>query len=95
MNNSIARIDHIYRYKKSNKHTLLKTIITIVIFLTVYILASTSDYNTLARSQAIILHQDMSDQEVNALYEQDKRGEITLSDYQIRYLQAIDESNNL
>lgn len=36
---------------------------------------------------------DLSDQKINSLYEADARGEIQLSDFEIRYLQAIDKNN--
>ena len=35
----------------------------------------------------------ISDQEINALYEQDMRGEIHLTDKHIRYLQVVDKNN--
>lgn len=39
------------------------------------------------------LETNLSDREINALYEQDMKDEISLSDYEIMYLQAIDENN--
>ena len=36
---------------------------------------------------------NLTDQQINAYYEQDMRGEIHLTDYQIKYLQGIDANN--
>ena len=35
----------------------------------------------------------LTDQQINAYYEQDMRREIHLTDYQIKYLQEIDKNN--
>ena len=37
--------------------------------------------------------ESLTDQQINALYEQDMRGEIHLTDYQIKYLQGMDANN--
>ena len=102
-------IDYAHTQPKRSSQQLFEAIIGIIIVFLFLAQASTSDFKTLyGHSNAWVncsnyytipctengeLETNLSGQEINSLYETDARGEINLSDFEIKYLQAINENN--
>ncbi|MDO8611150.1 MAG: hypothetical protein Q7R95_11545 [bacterium] len=102
-------IDYAHTQPKRSSKQLITSVVVFTTLFLIIALASNSDYQTLyGHSDAWKnctnyyavpctengeLKTNLSDQEINSLYESDSRGEISLSNFEIKYLQAIDENN--